>query len=62
MIASAIASRTRLYYFFRAIEAASTLACLPHPWKREKSPAFQVNEPVGRTRLWKEPRATKDGK
>jgi len=34
-------------YFFRTIEAASPLACLFHPWKREKSPAFHASRSPG---------------
>jgi hypothetical protein len=34
-------------YFFRTIEAASTLACLFHPWKLEKSPAFHASRSPG---------------
>jgi hypothetical protein len=37
----------RYCYFFRAIEAASTLACLFHPWNREKSPAFHASRSPG---------------
>jgi hypothetical protein len=33
----------RVFYFFRAVEASSTLARLFHPWKREWSPAFHAS-------------------
>src|ERR1700680_3693439 len=36
-----------LCYFFRTIEASSILACLFHPWKREKSPAFHASRSPG---------------
>jgi hypothetical protein len=42
------ASRTpRLCYSFRAIEGASLLAFLFHPWKRERSPAFHDSRSPG---------------
>jgi hypothetical protein len=34
-------------YFFRTIEASSTLPCLFQPWKREKLPAFHASRSPG---------------
>jgi hypothetical protein len=36
-----------LRYLFLAIGESSTLACLFHPWKREKSPAFHASRSPG---------------